>query len=74
MNDIYLMYIVRQEAERQRQRAEVVGRMHEGLDSLPVESGRARIVARYNALRRAASPQRSRVDQTLVETCDADAA
>jgi hypothetical protein len=67
---VYLKHVAQREAERQR--AEVVARTIESLGSLPIESGRARVVARLNALRRSGMAQRNQVEQVPVPSFDLD--
>src|SRR4051812_11563511 len=70
VNNVYLTHIVYlkhvAQGEAERQRAEVVARTNEGLGSLPIESGRARLVARLNALRRSGMAQRNQVEQAPI--------
>jgi hypothetical protein len=69
---VYLKHVAQREAERQR--AEVVARTNAGLGSLPIESGRARLIARLNALRRSDMAQRNQVEQAPIPSFDLDLA
>ena len=69
---IYLKHVAQREAERQR--AEVVARTNEGLGSLPIESGRARLTARLRTLRQSSIAQRACVGQTPIQPFDLDLA
>jgi len=69
---VYLKHVVERDAERER--AEVVARTNEGVGSLPIESGRARLVARLNALRRSSMVQRTHGEQTALQPFDLDLA
>jgi len=78
VNDVYLAHIIflkhvaQREAEHQR--AEFVARTNEGLGSLPIESGRARLTARLRTLGRSSIVQRTYVGQAPVQSFDLDLA
>ena len=74
MNNVYLAYIVylkhMAQREAERQRAEVVARTNEGLGSLPIESGRARLVARLKTMRQSSIAQRNRIEHAPIPPLD----
>jgi len=67
---VYLKHVVQREAELQR--AEMVTRTNEGLGTLPIESGRARLVARLKAMRQSNLTQRNQVEQIPIGPFDLD--
>jgi hypothetical protein len=69
---VYLKHVVQREAELQR--AEMIARTNEGLGSLPIESGRARLVARLKAMRQSNMTQRNHVEQVPIAPFDLDLA
>ena len=71
-NIVYLKHVVQREAERQR--AEVVARTIEGLGSLPIESGRARLFARLKTLRQSNVAHRNQAEPAPIQPFDLDLA
>jgi hypothetical protein len=69
---IYLKHVTQREAERQR--AELVARTNEGLGSLPIESGRARLTARLRTLRHSSIVRQTYVGQAPIQPFDLDLA
>ena len=67
-NAIYLKHVAHREAERER--AEAVARINDGLASSPTEMGRARLFARLRMLRQSGTTPGTRVEQAAMQPLD----